>query len=287
MVGPKISAEILSKQLVLPLISVTHLAFNSAEFVTEMSDGDLEKAVDKTGRTARRTLDTHIRNAMSKPRLATTLRRMTAIFSFIPELPKITSSADKQELEVYQPDVVRHESRSRPHNPVKSSEIPDVQMASPRAQSPNINLPDWLEVLKPEAKGGSPSANTRAPSNASQKDDSATESSEGGYPKRTGNDTGLRKGIDPKKCSTSSKSPEDANTTGPALSKAVPKEPQIISASSDDNSPPVRPTKKAKQKQVSSSDDSDSEPKRRGTSAGTSSTRGGTKQPIKRGGRRF
>jgi len=88
-VGPKISAEILSKQLVLPLISVTHLAFNSAEFVTEMSDGDLEKAVDKTGRTARRTLDTHIRNAMSKPRLATTLRRMTAIFSFIPELHNV------------------------------------------------------------------------------------------------------------------------------------------------------------------------------------------------------
>lgn len=42
-VGPKISAEFLSKQLIMPLISVTHLAFNSAASVGEISDGDLEK----------------------------------------------------------------------------------------------------------------------------------------------------------------------------------------------------------------------------------------------------
>lgn len=37
------SADILSKQLILPLISVTHLAFSSADPVNEMSEADLEK----------------------------------------------------------------------------------------------------------------------------------------------------------------------------------------------------------------------------------------------------
>lgn len=42
LVGPKISAEFLSKQLIMPLISVTHLAFNTGSAVGEMSDGELE-----------------------------------------------------------------------------------------------------------------------------------------------------------------------------------------------------------------------------------------------------
>ena len=38
------------------------------------------------GRTARRILDTHIKHAISKPRVATTLQRMTALLNFIPDL---------------------------------------------------------------------------------------------------------------------------------------------------------------------------------------------------------
>lgn len=44
------------------------------------------KAVDKIGRTARRTIDTHIKNVLSKPRVATTMRRMTAMFNFSADL---------------------------------------------------------------------------------------------------------------------------------------------------------------------------------------------------------
>lgn len=103
--GHRRSAEIISKHLIFPLISLNYLAFSSADVVAELPDADVEKvrvaaldehvnqltlvfrqAVDKVGRTARRTLDTHIRNAMSKPRVATTLRRMTAMFNFIPDL---------------------------------------------------------------------------------------------------------------------------------------------------------------------------------------------------------
>jgi hypothetical protein len=44
------------------------------------------QAVDKVGRTARRAADTHLKNALAKPRVATSLRRMTAIFSFATDL---------------------------------------------------------------------------------------------------------------------------------------------------------------------------------------------------------
>lgn len=51
-----------------------------------------DQAVDKIGRTARRAVDTHIKNTLSKPRLATTLRRMTAIFNFVPDIRRFFNS---------------------------------------------------------------------------------------------------------------------------------------------------------------------------------------------------
>ena len=42
-VGPRLSAEILSQHLIMPLVSLTHLAFTSADPVSELSDADLEK----------------------------------------------------------------------------------------------------------------------------------------------------------------------------------------------------------------------------------------------------
>jgi hypothetical protein len=108
-VGHKLSADILSRHLIAPLISANHLAFSSAEPVSALSESDLEKvilhtgillvilthlifhllliqAVDKMARTARRTVDTHIKNAMSKPRVATTIQRITAVFNFASDL---------------------------------------------------------------------------------------------------------------------------------------------------------------------------------------------------------
>ncbi len=104
--GYRASAEILSKHLVLPLISMSHLAFSSKDSVGEVSDAELTKvrllhlihldeihsiqfkAVDKVGRTARRNVDIHIKNAISKPRIATVLRRTTALFNFASDLRK-------------------------------------------------------------------------------------------------------------------------------------------------------------------------------------------------------
>lgn len=104
--GYKSSAEIISKQLIMPLISVNHLAFASADPIGELSENSLEKvnscfnnldapelilirmsqAVDKIGRSAKRTMDVHVKNAMIKPRAATTIRRMTSIFNSVPDL---------------------------------------------------------------------------------------------------------------------------------------------------------------------------------------------------------
>ncbi|EKM58210.1 uncharacterized protein PHACADRAFT_207044 [Phanerochaete carnosa HHB-10118-sp] len=41
--GPRVSADVLSQHLIMPLISVTHLAFSSADPVSELSEADLEK----------------------------------------------------------------------------------------------------------------------------------------------------------------------------------------------------------------------------------------------------
>ncbi|KAF5359724.1 hypothetical protein D9756_003364 [Leucocoprinus leucothites] len=113
-VGYKLSADTISKQLVLPLISTNHLLFTSPEPIQVMTDTDVEKVylalctcllywtnriaqtVDKIGRTARRSLDTHIKNSLSKPRVSTILRRMTAIFNSLHEpRESLTAPFDK------------------------------------------------------------------------------------------------------------------------------------------------------------------------------------------------
>lgn len=43
--GYKLSAELISKHLIFPLISANHLAFSSADAVGEMVDADLEKVI--------------------------------------------------------------------------------------------------------------------------------------------------------------------------------------------------------------------------------------------------
>ena len=90
----------------MPLMSTAHFAFNTPSSVGEMSESDLEtvskvkpltyvlliryelhaQALDKIGRNARRTPGMHARNAISKPRLATAIRRMTAMLNFLVEL---------------------------------------------------------------------------------------------------------------------------------------------------------------------------------------------------------
>ncbi|KAI0671590.1 hypothetical protein C8Q78DRAFT_783692 [Trametes maxima] len=90
-VGPKMSADVLSKHLIMPLISATHLSFSSVEPVSSLSEADLEKSADRVGRIARRTVDTHVKSTLSKPLVATTLRRMSAVLNLVPN-PRSTDT---------------------------------------------------------------------------------------------------------------------------------------------------------------------------------------------------
>lgn len=44
----QVSADVLSKHLIMPLVSVTHLSFSSADPVSGISEGDLEKVFSKS-----------------------------------------------------------------------------------------------------------------------------------------------------------------------------------------------------------------------------------------------
>ncbi|KAI5886120.1 uncharacterized protein SCHCODRAFT_02519350 [Schizophyllum commune H4-8] len=134
-VGYRLSAELLSQQLIMPMISLSHFALGSQEVIAEMTDDDLQKAVDKVGRTARRTPDTHVRNAIAKPRAATCLRRMSAILNFLPEPLQKPDLSAPEEL----PQDIRREVPSRrapPSSAKKSSRPPSVRSPTPQAQSP-------------------------------------------------------------------------------------------------------------------------------------------------------
>ncbi|PCH42269.1 hypothetical protein WOLCODRAFT_143949 [Wolfiporia cocos MD-104 SS10] len=144
--GPKFSAEILSQHLIVPLISMSHLAFSSTDPVGRMRDEDLERAADRIGRTARRTLDTHLRHAMSKPQVTTTLQRLTALFNFVPRIPPITS-------EVEVPNFVV------PHVPPTSQALSE----SPEQSSPKRSRPMSL-LAEQRTESQSPNVSKLPPS---------------------------------------------------------------------------------------------------------------------------
>ncbi|KAG2133669.1 uncharacterized protein EDB93DRAFT_1307039 [Suillus bovinus] len=253
--GPKLSAEIISKHLIMPLISVNHLAFSSSDVLGDLTPGDLEKATDKVGRTARRTVDTHIRNALSKPRVATTLRRMTAMFNFLPELPAIIIDTGTPDLRALTADKV----------------------SSPKitARDTEHGLHDYdMEPLQ-----------APTPPKMPQQEDSATESeSEGAAPKQR---TLLASPTPSNQRRVSGRPPsaslsKDGSPALPGRSRSRTKVP----ASESDPSL-MRPNKKLRP-QGSDDDDSEEERKRHAAAikSGAAAKRG-TRQPLKRGGKRF
>ncbi|KLO13470.1 hypothetical protein SCHPADRAFT_363776 [Schizopora paradoxa] len=87
LLGPRTSSDIISKHLIMPLITMAHVAFYSADPVSELCEEDLEKVVDKIGRAARRSVDTHVKHTIAKPRIATSLQRVSALLGLVPDLP--------------------------------------------------------------------------------------------------------------------------------------------------------------------------------------------------------
>ncbi|KAJ6531722.1 hypothetical protein B0H19DRAFT_1188224 [Mycena capillaripes] len=272
--GSRFSAEMISRHLVLPLISLNHLSFTSESAVGESSATDLEKAVDKVGRTARRSVDTHVKNAMAKPRVATALRRITAMFNFEHNLPPIQLSAEKPE---FQAQVVQAKAREQSPIPspvpFKRRSIPlDPISATPPAPS---------KTLPSKERTPSPPIPVTA--------DSATESdTEGEAPPAAAKGKGRAlssAALPPAKVEPESPAPR------PQSSSPIPSKPlsRAKAPSSDSDSSPLRPAKKPKPLLSSSDEDSEAERKRRLAKAtsGAGGAKRGTRQPIKRGGKRF
>ncbi|KAJ6513315.1 hypothetical protein C8R45DRAFT_963218 [Mycena sanguinolenta] len=276
--GGRFSAEIISRHLVLPLISLNHLAFTSA--VGESDETDLEKAVDKLGRTARRSV-THIKNAMNRPRVATALRRITAMFNFESTLPPIQLSVERPEL---QAEVVQEKPRELSPRP---SPIPFKR----RSPSPDLILPAPSKTLPSK----DPTPSPKIPKIPVIAEDSATEDdSDGEAPPVV---AGKGKGRDrssaaspPAKAEPQSPAPR-AQSSPPVPSKPSKPFSRAKPPSSDSDSSPVRPpVKKAKPPASSSDEDSEAERKRRlakATKGAGGAAARGTRQPIKRGGKRF
>ncbi|KAF8920259.1 hypothetical protein CPB85DRAFT_1429066 [Mucidula mucida] len=244
-VGHKSSAEILSKHLILPLISMSHLAFSSAENVNGLSDADMEKAIDKVARTSRRNIDLHVRNAFSKPRVATGLARMTATLNFASDIPPVKSNVDAPDLEPLPPPATEHASTSRLNDA--------LQPSNPTLLDPVLKAASPLPSPPPPPAAPQGSAPVEDSDSATEDDDDEDE---------------------PAQVKAKSPSPP------PKPSSSLPAKKRATAAPlSDTDSSPIRPPKKAKAP-VSSSEDSDDDRKK-------PIVKRGTRQPIKRGGKRF
>ncbi|KAN0124596.1 hypothetical protein V8E53_015783 [Lactarius tabidus] len=294
-IGPKQSADVLSKHLILPLLSTAYLAFVSPDAISEISTNDLEKAVDRIGRTARRSVDTHIRNIFSQPRICTSLRRVSALFAFNANSPPIIDQPERPQLDLPSVDSAAgsgrtsHETHTSRHVLVNNPPVSGLY-------HPAFNP---IDPWQKEASGSREESVTRAPRHSPRPPpalsgraavDSTTESGEDDV-----------KPLPPPRArekekdtlhSTTETAVRDKSTSRPASlprsrtpvkasRSTVPS--KVRSSDSDADSPP-RQTKRPKAepgKGKDDSDDSDDGPKRGGARWR------GTKQPIKRVGRQF
>ncbi|CDO77382.1 hypothetical protein BN946_scf184835.g4 [Trametes cinnabarina] len=271
-VGPKLAPTIISKHLIMPLISMTHLSFFSTEPLGSTSETDLEKSADRLGRIARRTVDTHVKNTLSKPIVATTLRRMGAVLNFVPDPPRIVIDAPTLDLRP-----------PRPPAPLPPASAPPLH----RDVSP-------LLLENSSAKGSQKKATAqRVPSLPPLDSDSVTEEepSEVDEPAPSSRQS---KGAEKRGLQeVQGKSNSPARSTPPRRDIPEPSVPSTSRDSPKRSSPdssarPSRPKKTKRASKAGSSSDQDSEDEQSNrTAQAKKNARRGVKQPIKRPGRRF
>ncbi|KAL4072583.1 hypothetical protein V8B97DRAFT_1870277, partial [Scleroderma yunnanense] len=269
-VGHKISADILSTHLIMPLISVNHLVLTSPNVVGDLSADDLEKAIDKVGRTARRTVDTHIKNALSKPRSATTLRRMTAVFNFISDLPKVTLTEEVPDLQISEPiSKLKEPSPDRP-SPTEEP-TPETNRVAPTHRNSKITVPP---------------SRRRSPITAEVDMDSATESEEENplIARTKHAPEQFHPTANSKYAKSHPQSPNASKMASPVPSGT--RSPNLTDLPSMDSD--VQPRKKVRMPASSSSEDSEEERKKLAEQirSGAAPKRG-ARQPLRRGGKRF
>lgn len=87
------------------------------------------QAIDRMGRVSRKSIDAHVKSAFSKPRLATSIQRVSAVFNFIQELRRCNVFFSSPEFISYLA-------------PISSTqEVPDLQNPSPPSPKIPIRAP--------------------------------------------------------------------------------------------------------------------------------------------------
>lgn len=274
-VGYRMSSEIISKQLILPLICVNHIALSSPDAFTAMSDSEVEKAVDKVGRTARRAIDNHVKNALTKPRTSTILRRVTAMFDFVTNLPPIFSTAEKPDLEVKSVEPPPPKASAAVVASTSGGGSSSGPVARQKQKEPS---PGPVTIPRSPTIRNSDSSKGKAPAAPPVDDDSATEESDEG-------DT-VPGQVNLEKRDTVMRSPSPPNVptgAGPSTGSRAP----AASARADDSdsdldAAPKRPVAPKKKRAASTSSDDSSDARPSGPAV-----KRGARQPVKRGGKRF
>ncbi|KAH8109597.1 hypothetical protein DFH11DRAFT_928791 [Phellopilus nigrolimitatus] len=281
LLGPKTAADVISKHLIMPLISIAHVSFYSADPVSELSEEDLEKTVDRIGRSARRSIDIHVKHTLARPRIATTLQRISSLFAFGPLLPPIKSEFEAPDFKE-QLAALRAQSgpttTSPPHADYSAFQS-DISHDTNHAEEPS-------QSRTPAGKTpGEMISSAPTPANI----DSETESDDDdvqAIPASTAQavSEGIRKG---------NNSP--AVSAGPSVpTSRVPEAaapcPTAVSRRSDsDSSPPLKKLK-AQTSRNDDDTDTDSDTGSKGRSQASQGSRGaprGVRQPLKRRMKRF
>ncbi|PIL29787.1 hypothetical protein GSI_07993 [Ganoderma sinense ZZ0214-1] len=278
------SADVLSKHLILPLISMSHLAFSSADPLSTTSEADLEKSVDKVGRTARRTLDTHVRNALSRPLLATTLRRITAMFNFVPDLPRIVAASETPDLTPPSPPAPsRAPPASKPPLSWRLSPSPPTNQAGPIRETHSQTKGTCQETKRTQLPQDDDSVTEEEPEEEEYAAMSAkTKAPTGDHPRANTRDSSPARSV-PSKRVTPDQSPPPKSRDRTSARQSPQPQPQ--------SSSPLPAPKKVKRGKAADSlsdeEDSEEERKRHLARLKGSGPNRGAKQPLKRGGRRF
>ncbi|KIK63145.1 hypothetical protein GYMLUDRAFT_72375 [Collybiopsis luxurians FD-317 M1] len=344
-IGHRNSAEIISKHLVLPLISFSQVSFISGS-LGRITESELEKTIDTTVRNARRSIDTHVKNVVSKPLITTSVRRLTAMLNFADELPPISSMNVTPELTFTSPphSKIRAATPSKPHaispnrtkresnltetppkpvpftsaspreNPLKpipvndddsctepsdvepnkhaESAVPVVATPAPTSPSPPepskskslaLAKPTSLRISVSDANSSS-SPNNSLAKNRKVESSASDDDEEAERRRVTKRSTYTRPAA--KNILHPSSSEEEEQT--PAVGSYSKSTARQKTTESDADSSPARPPAK-KKKVDSSSEDSEEERRKRVAKlkSGGPTGRGGVRQPLKRGGKRF
>jgi len=272
----------------IPLLSTTYLAFISPDAISEISDSDLEKEVDRIGRTARRSVDTHIRNIFSLPRACTSIRRMSALYTFSANLPSIVNEFKSPELTLPSVDSAAGSGRTSDKIPTR---LPSTNLEHPQSPSPGqakkigSGVGSSTKAMAARQGPGTDAfgqATTGTSSTEAEEDDDDSILVPSRKQPRKG------KGIQ-RSAATVAPSRPTSRTSNPASSVPGSHMPASVARSgvpskapSSDSDSPARPNKRARAEGQDRSDDDSDDIAKRGELRWR-----GTKQPIKRGGRRF